>query len=683
MALFLPGRNLPVSRNDNLDPDRNRSPFQKGPPVAMKTDKLLPRAPAPASPAAPPPEANTVQAREPAPAQTDAFVARTSAPAVKISTYNDDPFALPSHVESMKGSHFEHDKNGKVVGLEGDRAVVIEDPAIYIADDKTGRWVPFSTNPWELPKPDAMGNFVFPTEDRFPTLERELGADGKVKTDKDGLQVWTPNENHVGQTTAFQGVNDVGDAGEKWSGRKILWGDNGQLAVFPHAFVGFNAFYSGASRDLNFGIVPYKLPGSDEIKLFEMATSWEVGAHESGHALHHELKPNMGPVDPGFRQWGESFADQTAMWTSLSDAGRRKQILAETHGDMSQPSDLSRLGELMAGLTGQGDALRDMINDKTVTNTSNEFHDRAEVLNGAVYDVFVGVYNDLRDGGLTDDQALKEAGEIMGKLNVRACDHTPENFMTQEDVCKGYLSADQELNGGRYHDLLVKNFAARGLIDDTTEGEWSQHQANLPNLHLPSHVSVEKAVADLVKDSQGKLGVGPELGYKVQSIETTKEGEKIVRLTLTDKQPGKKEQELANNALLVFRKDGTLAEFQPAIPEGLSQFQVVAMMEEARKAGLDQKGVIGLVPNPPPPPTKEDPYPAAPGGYTVQVVKEFTDKADPHLMVYDLKHPEGVRREYAFNEREPNGLSAAAVAALLPSGAQLVSPSELKAAQVG
>jgi hypothetical protein len=606
-------------------------------------------------------------------APVDAFLRSAAVPGVKISTFNDDPFATPSHVETMKGSHFTHDSAGHVTGLAGDRAIVAEDPTIYRQDPQTGKWTAFATNPWSLPKADAMGNFVFDSEPRFPVLNRQLGADGKPVLNADGMQVWNPVDEHLGQTTAFQAVNDVGDAGEKWAGRKIEWGDKGQMAINTHAFYGFNAFFSPASRDLNCGVIAYRLPGSNDIHTFEMSSSWEVVAHESGHAVHHELKPNVGPVDLGFRQWGESFADQTAMWTSLQDPARRKGILDETGGDMTQPSDLSRLGELYSGLTGQGDALRDMINDKTVANTSNEFHDRAEVLNGAMYSVFTGVYADLRKGGLSNDAALKQAGEIMGKMNVRACDHTPENFMTFEDVAKGYLSADKDLNGGRYHDLLVNEFVKRGVFTDKSDAAWQQHQANLPSLKLATGVSLEKAAADLVKNNQSKLGGGPELGYKVQSVETTTDGQKLVRLTLTDKRPGQKTQDLANNALLVFRKDGSLVDYQPALPADLTQFQAVALLDQARQAGLDQKGVIGFVPNPPPPGTQDNPYPPAPGGYTVQVVKQFPTKSDPHLMVYDLAHPNGVRQEYGFNQEMPDTTKMPpGLAKKLPKGAQIV-----------
>ena len=81
-----------------------------------------------------------------------------------------------------------------------------------------------------------------------------------------------------------------------------------------------------------------------------------------------ELKPNNDQSDVGFRTWGESFADQTEMWTSLRDPGRVRAVLADTNGDLSGSNALSRIGEAFGALTG-GTSLRDAVNDFTVSTT--------------------------------------------------------------------------------------------------------------------------------------------------------------------------------------------------------------------------------------------------------------------------------------------------------------------------
>jgi len=234
---------------------------------------------------------------------------------IPVSSNDDDPFAKASNIEAMKRTDFDVDKNGNPVGLSGNRAKVQDEDKIFRRDPRDGQYKPFAWNPWPSVKPDANGKFVF-DEPRFPPFQVERGPDGKPIL-KDGLQVWTPNNLKVGSATAFEAMNSASRASESWAGREIDWGQNGKLETNAHAFIDFNAFYSPSAKGLFFGVVPYRLPGETQVKLFETATSWEMVAHESGHAIHHALKPNVDLTDKGFGQWGESFADQTAMWGSL------------------------------------------------------------------------------------------------------------------------------------------------------------------------------------------------------------------------------------------------------------------------------------------------------------------------------------------------------------------------------
>src|SRR5262249_1027670 len=158
-------------------------------------------------------------------------------------------------------------------------------------------------------------------EPRFPLLNVARGPDGQVLLDQRGLQIWVKNDLHVGMTTAFEAANRVLHAAEGWAGRRIPWGINGRLEINPPAYISDDAFYSWTDRSLYLGIVPYRLPGDQQTKIFETSTSWELDAHESGHAVLHALKPNLDYEDAGRKIWTESFADQMAMWSALQDPG--------------------------------------------------------------------------------------------------------------------------------------------------------------------------------------------------------------------------------------------------------------------------------------------------------------------------------------------------------------------------
>ncbi len=221
-----------------------------------------------------------------------------------------------------------------------------------------GVFKPFAWNPWPAPSSNMYGDFRFPDEERFPLHRVERGADGKIIL-KDGLQLWSPNDLHLGMTTTFNAANAAKDAVESWAGRNLAWGQNGLLEIETQAFIDLNAFYSPSSRMLFFGVVPYRLTGQTDIRIFETATLWDIAAHESGHALQATLKPNADHLDQGYRTWSESFGDQTVMWTSLRDRDRVFKLLSETNGDLNQSNALTRIGEVYALLVGKGAGLRD------------------------------------------------------------------------------------------------------------------------------------------------------------------------------------------------------------------------------------------------------------------------------------------------------------------------------------
>src|SRR5437016_10887694 len=151
------------------------------------------------------------------------------------------------------------------------------------------------------------------------------------------------------------------------------------------------------------------------------------------------------------------------MWTGLRDPGRVRSLLAETSGDLATSNALPRLAEVFAALVGEGTGLRDAFHDKKVSDTSDDVHDRSEVLTGALYRLFVSIYGELKRQNR--ERALEEAGAIMGTFLTGAADYTPENTLTLEDVGKAYLKVDKEFFGGRFHDRIVAELTRREIFD--------------------------------------------------------------------------------------------------------------------------------------------------------------------------------------------------------------------------
>ncbi len=534
-----------------------------------------------------------------------------------ISTYDDDPFVRPARVESFDARGFKQSPGGHRA-LNTERIAVQEEPYIF-RFDQAGDVHRFAWNPWPCPpfpgdplacsspEANAAGDFAFPGDARFPSLVIVRGSDGKPILEN-GMQRWEPQTSHLGMTTAFDAAAETLAAAEEWSGRRLAWGtrnpDNGpvgQLLINAHAYIDFNAFYSPSARSIFFGLFPYRLPGADplDIHLFETSTSFDIAAHESGHAVHDVLKPNLSDADLPSRVWGESLGDQMAMWVSLRDPRRARALLAEVDGNLLSSNSLSRLVDAFGVLVG-GTGLRDAFHDKTVSTTSPEVHDRSEVLTGALYRIFAAVDADLLSQGMPPVQALQQAGRTMGLFAMRAADFTPENAAGLEEVAKACLKVDKELFGGRYRDRLTAEFVRREIFRSGALAAWKAHEAAVPRLHLPFGLDRD-AFDPWVTAHLDELGIGPGFGLRVQQVVRDRGfGETIVRVQLTEGRDSGATG-LGNFGILVFRADGSLADYhepldgQPGSAPGerpafAASTALVArdVLAAARASGLDQ-----------------------------------------------------------------------------------------------
>jgi len=524
---------------------------------------------------------------------------------------------------------------------------VTDEDHISKRDKQTGEFKPFAWNPWPQTWTNPRWDLIFSDEERFPVFRPLRGADNQVVL-KDGLQVWLPQDLNLANTTAFEAANAVKDAADLWSGRYLDWGvDGGLLQIETHAFIDFQAFYSPSARALFFGVVPYRLPGHTEVNFVETASSWDMVAHEAGHAVEHALKPNMNLVDPGVDTWGESFADQMAMWTSLRNPERVSRLLAETKGDFNHSNSLTSLVEAFAALVGTGTGIRDAFQELKVSDTSEEVHDRSGVLTGASYKLFLAVYAELKRN-LRDEDALSEAARIMGIFLMHAPDYAPENHFVLLNIVKGYLKVDKEFFDGRYHDMLVSEFTRRELLDESSLRDWLAHEDALPRLWLPSW-STDSDVAKFVELNQDRLETAPDFGLNLQSITRLSgaaQGRMIVRVQLTQGR-GADAMPLKNHGILVFRANGDLADYHSPVPGGVDgpgsdkYFRAQAAIGKARQARLHLRGVpLSVV-------RKAD------GSLSVEAHVLHGEGLNAYVEVFTPENPAGERREILHSPLSP------------------------------
>jgi len=147
-------------------------------------------------------------------------------------------------------------------------------------------------------------------------------------------------------------------------------------------------------------------------------------------------------------------------------------------------------------------------------------------------------------------------------------------------------------------------------------------------------------VNNLVQANLDRLGIGPDFGLKLQSMtRESRFGQTIVRVQLTDGRASDAPL-LENHGLLVFRADGTLADYYTPLPsDGTSQMQLqanvqaMALVNQARQFGLDRRGgLLSIVRRPD-------------GRLTVESRVIRSEGIYCWAEVFSLEHPEGERRE--------------------------------------
>ena len=200
-------------------------------------------------------------------------------------------------------------------------------------------------------------------------------------------------------------------------GRPVEWAFGGrQILVVPCAGTLDNAFYHRPSRSLQF----FSYDAPDSGRRLHTALSQDIVTHETAHALVDGIAPDLyDAVSPESLAIHESAADITAAMISLRsrDPARGRPTPAEAIDAVVRSSRYSRIAEEFGRSRGQGDALRDAINDRTLNpraRTSARVVDRlsphslSEVLTGAIFSVLVSA--------LTETLTLIDAGRDVPEI---------------------------------------------------------------------------------------------------------------------------------------------------------------------------------------------------------------------------------------------------------------------------
>jgi hypothetical protein len=333
-------------------------------------------------------------------------------------------------------------------------------------------------------------------------------------------------------------VRRVLDIWEGYFGREIPWHFRDRferLELTP--FVDWDNAQSG------YGFIEVGYGETESGARHPYALNFDVLAHELGHSM---IFSEVGVPPPAtmtaeYRGFQESASDLVALVAVLHFDTVVDRLLRNSSGDLYTLNEVNRIGELSE--TEQIRLACNMLRMSDVADVTTpadqlsqpELHRIGEPLTGAIFDIFVEVYQELLvEAGLIDDglaalsfggpndaghlalverrfaaayrgrhdafkEVLLEARDYLGALLANTWLRIPRDFLSFTDVSAALLASDLALTGGRYHEVIRESLAWREIAPPTMDGhstlftgrdsaslEWglagrqSRHLRNLP-----------------------------------------------------------------------------------------------------------------------------------------------------------------------------------------------------------
>lgn len=243
------------------------------------------------------------------------------------------------------------------------------------------------------------------------------------------------------------------------------------LSVFPHGLPDtMNAYYSRSAKALRFG--DFIRPGSSPAQRLYTCRSFDIVAHETGHAILDGLKPGwiMSSSTPQSGAIHETFGDLTAIFLALSQFDQVEAVIAQTRANLHDKTFLSDLAEEFGLALGRPNGLRNADNDLKLSQVSTEVHALSQVFTGGIYDVLADIFAFERKPMKTDDAvALFAVGQYLCGLLLRAIIAAPANNATFADVVNQMLTISAaDGKPVQYRNFIRNRFTLREVVVSPT-----------------------------------------------------------------------------------------------------------------------------------------------------------------------------------------------------------------------
>jgi hypothetical protein len=258
------------------------------------------------------------------------------------------------------------------------------------------------------------------------------------------------------------------------SGAPLPWqwnsGSNSEpLQIHPHGLPNvMNAFYSRGQKSLKFGDF---IPSGTSARVYT-CRSFDIVAHETGHAILDGLKPNwlLANNPPQTGGLHESFGDLTAIFLAMSQLDQVEAVIAQTKANLHNKTFLADLAEQFGLALGRPNGLRNADNDLTLSQVGTEVHAISQVFTGAIYDILADIFAFERKPGLKDDaETLHDVSAYVRSLVLRAMIAAPNSAATYSDVAnKMLIIANADGKPVQYRNFIRNRFTVRQVLVSLT-----------------------------------------------------------------------------------------------------------------------------------------------------------------------------------------------------------------------
>jgi hypothetical protein len=250
-------------------------------------------------------------------------------------------------------------------------------------------------------------------------------------------------------------------------GRRIPWAFEGnRLIVVPHAGPTQNAYYDRRSKSLQF----YYFDSDDERIYTSLST--DIVHHEFGHAVLDGIRPGyIEAVFPETAAFHEFVGDLTSILLALRNNAFREHLLAETEGDLSKESTLSKVAEQFGTFVQDKPYLRSARNSLTMRDVAGDQrpHFMSEVLTGAMFDIVIELSKYyMKTRKRTAREAFFNTIQRMQHMALQPLDLLPPADVTFRDYALAVLRAEETANPtdpDDYRGQMLDVFVKRGILE--------------------------------------------------------------------------------------------------------------------------------------------------------------------------------------------------------------------------